>query len=91
MQRTRDVFLRNRLVRDSTRGWLAGVCAGIADRFDMSPGVVRLLFIVLAIFVAFWPMALIYILLAWFMPRPLLIEEDPWSRRWHRRYEDRPL
>jgi phage shock protein C len=27
-------------------GWIAGVCAGLAQRFGLSPGVVRLLFVV---------------------------------------------
>jgi phage shock protein PspC (stress-responsive transcriptional regulator) len=33
------------LVRPVRGRWIAGVCAGIAHRFGMSPGVVRLLFV----------------------------------------------
>jgi phage shock protein C len=34
---------RQRLYRDPRRGWLAGVCAGIADYFGVSVGLVRFL------------------------------------------------
>ena len=36
-----------RLYRDPRRGWIAGVCAGLADYFGFSPGVVRLVMLVL--------------------------------------------
>ena len=32
-----------RLYRDPKRGWIAGVCAGLADYFGLAPGVVRVL------------------------------------------------
>jgi phage shock protein PspC (stress-responsive transcriptional regulator) len=35
----------NRLVRPRQGRVIAGVCAGLARRFGMSPGVVRLLFV----------------------------------------------
>lgn len=38
-----------RLYRDPRRGWIAGVCAGLADYFGLSPGVVRLVMVVLLI------------------------------------------
>ena len=31
-----------RLYRNPKRGWIAGVCAGLADYFGLSPGLVRL-------------------------------------------------
>lgn len=34
------------LVRPYQGRWIAGVCVGIADRFGISPGLVRLLFVV---------------------------------------------
>jgi phage shock protein C len=34
---------RQRLYRDTRRAWLAGVCAGIADYFGVSVGLVRFL------------------------------------------------
>ena len=35
-----------RLVRPTNGNWLAGVCAGLADRFGISRGLVRLAFVV---------------------------------------------
>lgn len=34
-----------RLVRPRDDRWVAGVCAGLARRFGLSPGLVRLLFV----------------------------------------------
>jgi phage shock protein C len=39
-----------RLYRDSRRAWLAGVCAGIADYFGVSVGLVRFLMFLSGIF-----------------------------------------
>jgi phage shock protein C len=36
-----------RLYRNPRRGWVAGVCAGLADYFGLSTGVVRLVMVVL--------------------------------------------
>lgn len=36
----------SRLVRPHRGKWIAGVCAGIADRFGISRGLVRLLFVI---------------------------------------------
>ena len=38
--------MASRLVRPRRGKWIAGVCAGIADRFGISRGLVRLLFVV---------------------------------------------
>ena len=43
MDQTRSQPSRQRLYRDTRRAWIAGVCAGIADYFGLSVGVVRLL------------------------------------------------
>ena len=39
-----------RLYRDTRRAWLAGVCAGIADYFGVSVGLVRFLTFLSAVF-----------------------------------------
>lgn len=36
----------SRLVRPSQGKWIAGVCAGLADRFGISRGLVRLGFVI---------------------------------------------
>ena len=41
-----DRVMAARLVRPRRGKWIAGVCAGIADRFGISRGVVRLLFVI---------------------------------------------
>ncbi len=79
--------------RDRENGWIFGVCAGIADRFNLRVGAVRAI-AVISLLLFFWPTALLYILAT------MLIREKPlvysgreseyafWSRRsdyWRRR------
>jgi phage shock protein C len=59
---------RRRLYRDPRRAWLAGVCAGIADYFGVSPGLIRLLTIVSAMFFTF-PTLLGYVIAAFVLER----------------------
>lgn len=52
----------NRLVRPRDDRWIAGVCAGLARRFGLSPNLVRLLFVLsvllpgpqFVIYIALW-------------------------------------
>jgi phage shock protein PspC (stress-responsive transcriptional regulator) len=37
--------MAQRLVRPRSGRWIAGVCAGLADRFGVSRGMMRLLFV----------------------------------------------
>ena len=72
--------------RDRENGWIFGVCAGIADRFNLRVGAVRAIAVV-SLILFFWLTALIYILAT------ILIREKPliysgqrsefefWSRR----------
>jgi phage shock protein PspC (stress-responsive transcriptional regulator) len=55
-----------RLVRPRRGRWIAGVCAGIADRFGMSRNVVRAIFVVSVILPG--PQFVIYIALWILMP-----------------------
>lgn len=50
-------------------GWIAGVCAGIAARFDTSPGLVRLLYVLLSIISVAFPGILVYIVLWIVIPK----------------------
>ena len=43
------IRLRNQWTRSSD-GWLAGVCQGLGERFDMSPGVIRLMWFMSILF-----------------------------------------
>jgi phage shock protein PspC (stress-responsive transcriptional regulator) len=49
------------LVRPQEGRWIAGVCAGIADRFGLSRGLVRVLFVLSLILPG--PQILAYVLL----------------------------
>ena len=63
--------------RDRENGWIFGVCAGIADRFNFHIGTVRLIAVVSLLF-AFWLTALIYV------GASLLIKEKPLVYSGHR-------
>jgi phage shock protein PspC (stress-responsive transcriptional regulator) len=54
------------LTRPATGRWIAGVCAGLARRFNMSPTVVRLLFILSCLLPG--PQVLVYLGLWIMMP-----------------------
>jgi phage shock protein PspC (stress-responsive transcriptional regulator) len=55
-----------RLYRPRNDRWIAGVCSGLARRFGMSPGVVRLLFVLSLLLPG--PQVLIYLALWLIMP-----------------------
>ena len=56
--------------RDRENGWIFGVCAGIADRFNFHVGTVRII-AVISLLVTFWLTAAIYLGAA------ILIKEKP--------------
>ena len=56
--------------RDRENGWIFGVCAGLADRFNLQLGAVRVLAVV-SLLVFFWLTATVYI------AATLLIREKP--------------
>lgn len=47
---------------------IAGVCAGIAEYFDMDPTIVRVIYVLLALCSAAFPGLILYIILALIMP-----------------------
>lgn len=59
------------LTRSKTDRWIAGVCGGIARRFDIDASMVRMAYLLLSIMSAAFPGVLIYVLL-WI----LIPEED---------------
>lgn len=46
--------------RDRENGWVFGVCAGIADRFNFRLGTVRIIAVV-SLLLFFWPTVAIYL------------------------------
>jgi phage shock protein C len=67
MDNVRDSFRRQGLVRPRQGRVLGGVCAGLGRRFDISPGIARLLF-VLILLVLPGSQILVYPLLWFLMP-----------------------
>lgn len=55
------------LIRPADRAVIAGVCAGLADRFGMKPNTVRLLFVLSCLLPG--PQFVIYIVLWIIMPK----------------------
>ncbi|NGY03427.1 envelope stress response membrane protein PspC [Solimonas terrae] len=50
-------------------GWIAGVCAGIADYFGWSVKLIRVLVIIAFVFSGFFPLGVVYIAL-WYLMDP---------------------
>lgn len=67
MDDVRDSFRRQGLVRPREGRVFGGVCAGLGRRFGVSPGIARLLFVVV-LFVVPGSQILIYPLLWFLMP-----------------------
>lgn len=57
----------------SRSGWIFGVCAGLAEYFDMSVFWTRVLTFVTFVLTGFWPVGAIYLVLA------LLLKKTPWT------------
>ncbi len=55
-------------LKKSTNKILAGVCGGIAQKFDVDPTIVRALYAAMTIFSAAFPGIIIYIILWIIMP-----------------------
>ncbi len=64
-----EVGLFQRMRRYPDRGWIAGVCAGLADFFDWNVKLIRLLFVAGLILGGFFPAGVIYLLL-WYLMEP---------------------
>lgn len=78
------------LYRDRDSGWIFGVCAGIADRFNLQVGMIRVIALICLLLFT-WPSVAIY------LAATLLIREKPliYSGReteyefWRRHQRDR--
>ncbi|MEL7570824.1 MAG: PspC domain-containing protein [Eubacteriaceae bacterium] len=60
--------MKKRLYKDKSTGILAGVCSGIAQYFDTDASIVRILYVVLSVISAAFPLIIVYILLIIIMP-----------------------
>jgi phage shock protein C len=63
-------FRLSRFKRYPGRGWVAGVCAGLAVYFDWNVKVLRLVFALGLVFSGFFPIGVIYCLL-WYLMDPV--------------------
>lgn len=57
-----------RLYKSTTDKKLCGVCAGIANFFNIDPTIIRVVFAIAAIFTTGFPFTLLYIVLAFILP-----------------------
>ena len=57
-------------LKKSTNKMVAGVCAGIAEYFDVDPTIVRIVYAILAICSVGFPGLLLYMIWALIMPQP---------------------
>ncbi len=58
-----------KLLRRSNDKMIAGVCGGIAERFDWSPALVRIIYVIVSFFSIAFPGILVYIVLWFIMPK----------------------
>jgi len=54
---------RTKLYKIPSEGRCMGVCAGVADYFDMKPKFLRIMFILAMIFTGIWPLLFVYFVL----------------------------
>lgn len=67
--RVREGTFFERLRRYPQRGWVAGVCAGLAEFFDWNVKLLRVLFVAGLIVSGFFPIGVIYLIL-WYLMEP---------------------
>ena len=84
-------FNPNKLYKDPRNGRWLGVCAGIADYFDVRPGVVRLITVIGALMTGIWAVFCAYLILAFVLDRkPEEMYERPEEDEFWRRARTKP-
>lgn len=84
-------FNPNKLYKDPRNGRCLGVCAGIADYFDVRPGVVRLLTIIGAIMTGIWAFVCAYLIMAYVLEKkPEEMYERPEEDEFWRQARTKP-
>ena len=63
--------MQDRLYRSASERVLTGLCGGLADRYDLDPALVRLIWVVVDVFTGIFPLLLVYIVMA------VLVPEEP--------------
>ena len=60
--------MKKRLYRSTNDKKICGVCAGIANYFDIDPTIVRVVYALLSLFTSGFPGIVLYIVLAFVIP-----------------------
>ncbi len=80
-----------RLYRIPEQGKCMGVCAGIADYFDIRLGVVRVLMILGALFTGIWPFVIGYFIVGFILePKPRDLYDNPEEEQFWRETRAEP-
>lgn len=78
---------KRRSLYRSRRGWLLGVCRGLAEYFDVEVKWVRLVAVIALLATGFWPAVAVYLLAAWFLqPEPALPLENEFEEEFYNSY-----
>lgn len=84
-------FNPNKLYKDPKNGRVMGVCAGIADYFDVRPGIVRMLTILGCVFGMFPPIIFGYFILGFMLDsKPTEIYEKPEEEAFWKKARTKP-
>lgn len=80
----------NRLYRDKRNAILMGVCAGIADYFDIKVGVIRFLAVLALLFTGGWAI-IPYVIMGFALdPKPAVLYEQPLEDEFWRNARTKP-
>ncbi|MCB2187139.1 MAG: envelope stress response membrane protein PspC [Deltaproteobacteria bacterium] len=71
----------------SRHGMVLGVCRGLAEYFDLSVGWVRFFSVLAFVFTGFWPVGVVYLILALLMkPAPVIPPHNPEEAEFYNSY-----
>lgn len=71
--------MKKKLYRSETNKMIGGVCAGIAEYFDIDPTIVRIIYAVLSFFTTAFPGIILYIILLIIIPKKSEEEYPPYD------------
>lgn len=84
---------KRRTLYRSRRGFILGVCRGLAEYFDISLKFTRIVAVAVLIFTGFWPAVAVYLAAAYFMtPEPIVPLETGMEEEFYNSYStSRPM
>ncbi|WP_292731015.1 PspC domain-containing protein [Methanoculleus sp.] len=60
--------MAKKLTRSTSDRWIAGICGGIGEYFEIDPNVIRVVWVIVTVLTGFLPGIIIYILLWIILP-----------------------